>query len=400
MYTLKQLIYKAYQELLDSGLSEKTVYGANWYIWNRLIRLYGEDEIFNEDMCFKYCESYFGRDIFNIDDSNLLKIERGYIIAFNNLILSSKDMPFIKKDFHFRRDYKLDDYSLKLLNDYLKFSKESGNNERTIENKTNRIRNFIIDIDFKNISQETVINYLRDRRTKQGLIAYNIETRLIRRFLLFCYEQGKLEKSIIHIWPDKMINIENKKIPSVYSKEEIQTLLRSAKIFTHEDNHLRNYAILCLIIYTGIRATDVANLKPYNFNWRENKITFVQQKTKRELTYPLIPQIGNPIIKYIKNERKHGEYMFTKENGSQINTKMVTGIINRYFENAPIDIGERHYGAHALRHSIATNLVNSGVSMFTVANTLGHSDIRSVKIYGKVDITHLRKCVLEAPYYA
>ena len=289
---------------------------------------------------------------------------------------------------------------MKLLNDYLKFSKESGNNERTIENKKNRIRNFIIDIDFKNISQGTVINYLKDRRTKQGLIAYNIETRLIRRFLLFCYEQGKLEKSIIHIWPDKMINIENKKIPSVYSKEEIQTLLKSAEIFTHEDNHLRNYAILCLIIYTGIRASDVANLKPYNFNWRENKITFVQQKTKRELTYPLIPQIGNPIIKYIKNERKYGEYMFTKENGSQINTKMVTGIINRYFENAPIDIGERHYGAHALRHSIATNLVNSGVSMFTVANTLGHSDIRSVKIYGKVDITHLRKCVLEAPYYA
>ena len=34
MYTLKQLIDKAYQELLDSGLSEKTVYGANWYIWN------------------------------------------------------------------------------------------------------------------------------------------------------------------------------------------------------------------------------------------------------------------------------------------------------------------------------------------------------------------------------
>ena len=78
MYTLKQLIDKAYQELLDSGLSEKTVYGANWYIWNRLVRIYGEDEIFNEDMCFKYCESYFGRDIFNIDDSNLLKIERVY----------------------------------------------------------------------------------------------------------------------------------------------------------------------------------------------------------------------------------------------------------------------------------------------------------------------------------
>lgn len=400
MYTLKQLIDKTYQELLDSGLSEKTVYGANWYIWNRLVRIYGEDEIFKEDMCFKYCKSYFGRDIFNIDNTNLLKVEKRYIVAFNNLIQSNNDIPFIKKDFHYRRDYKLDDYSLGLLNDYLKYSKDNGNSERTLENKELRLRNFIIDIDFKNITKEKVVSYLSKRKAEQGLIAYGIDIRLIRRFLIFCYEQGKLDKSIIQTWPDKIVNTHDKQIPTVYSLDEISSLLISAKGFKHEDNHLRNFAILCLITYTGIRANDVANLLPSNFNWRENKITFVQQKTKKELTYPLIPQIGNPIIEYIKCERKQGTYLFLKKNGDKLNSRIVTSIVNIYFENAPIDIGSRHYGAHALRHSIATNLVNKGVSLFTVANTLGHSDIRSVKIYGKVDITHLRKCVLEAPYYA
>ena len=48
MYTLKQLIDKAYDELLVAGFSEKTVYGANWYIWNRLIRKHGENAIFEE----------------------------------------------------------------------------------------------------------------------------------------------------------------------------------------------------------------------------------------------------------------------------------------------------------------------------------------------------------------
>lgn len=400
MYTLKQLIDKAYQELLDSGLSKKTVYGSNWYVWNRLVRIYGEDEIFKEDMCFKYCNSYFGRDIFNMDKTDLLKVEKNYIVAFNNLIQSNNDIPFIKKDFHYRRDYKLDDYSSNLLNDYLKYSKENGNGERTLKNKKQRIRNFIIDIDFKNINRKSVIAYLSKRKAEQGIIAYGIETRLIRRFLLFCYEKGKLDKSIIQLWPDKMPNIDNKQIPSVYSLEEISILLKSAKSFTHEDNHLRNYAILCLIAYTGMRANDVVHLKPSNFNWRENKITFIQQKTKKELIYPLIPQIGNPIIEYIKSERKQGTYLFLKENGDSLNTQAVTSTINIYFENSPINIGNRHYGAHALRHSIATNLVNNGISLFTVANTLGHSDIKSVKIYGKVDITHLRKCVLEAPYYA
>ena len=400
MYTLKQLIDKTYQELLDSGLSEKTVYGANWYIWNRLVKIYGEDEIFKEDMCFKYCKSYFDRDIFNIDKTNLLKVERRYVTAFNNLILSSKDIPFTKRNFHYRRNYKLDDYSLNLLNDYLNYSKENGNGERTLENKKLRIRNFLIDVDFKNINQDSVITYLSKRKAKQGMIAYNIETRLIRRFLLFCYEQKKLDKSIIQVWPDKMPNIDNKQIPSVYSLDEISILLKSAKVFTREDNHLRNYAILCLIAYTGIRANDVVHLKPSNFNWRENKITFIQQKTKRELVYPLIPQVGNPIIEYIKGERKQGTYLFLKENGERLKPQTITTTVNNYFENAPINIGNRHYGAHALRHSVATNLVNNGISLFTVANTLGHSDISSVKIYGKVDITHLRKCILEAPYYA
>ncbi len=400
MYTLKQLIDKAYQELLDSGLSEKTVYGANWYIWNRLVRIYGEDEVFKEEMCFKYCESYFGRDIFNTENTNLLKVEKRYIIAFNNLISSSKDIPFTKSNFHYHRDFKLDDNSLKLLNDYLNRSIENGNGKRTLENKELRIRNFLIDIDFKNITKEKVIAYLSNRKTQQGMIAYNIETRLIRGFLLFCYEQGKIDKSIIQAWPNKMPNVDNKQIPSVYSLDEISILLKSSKDFTHEDNHLRNYAILCLIAYTGMRASDVTNLKPSNFNWLEDKITFIQQKTKKELEYPLIPQVGNPIVEYIKNERKQGTYLFLKENGDKFTSQSVTTIVNDYFENAPININKRHYGAHALRHSIATNLVNNGISLFTVANTLGHSDIRSVKIYGKVDITNLRKCVLEAPYYA
>ncbi len=400
MYTLKQLIDKAYQELLDSGLSEKTVYGANWYIWNRLVRIYGEDEVFKEEMCFKYCKSYFGRDIFNIKNTDLLKVEKRYITAFNNLISSSKDIPFTKSNFHYHRDFELDDNSLRLLNDYLNHSIENGNGKRTLKNKELRIRNFLIDIDFKNITKEKVIAYLSNKKTQQGMIAYNIETRLIRGFLLFCYEQGKMDKSIIQAWPNKMPNVDNKQIPSVYSLDEISILLKSSKDFTREDNHLRNYAILCLIAYTGMRASDVTNLKPSNFNWLGDKITFIQQKTKKELEYPLIPQVGNPIIEYIKNERKQGAYLFLKENGDKLNSQIITSIINVYFENSSINIGERHYGAHALRHSIATNLVNNGISLFTVANTLGHSDIRSVKIYGKVDITNLRKCVLEAPYYA
>lgn len=400
MCTLKNLIDKAYNDLLASGLSKKTVYGSNWYIWNRLVRMYGEDAVFEESMCLEYCREYFGRNIFDMDSSDLLKVEKRYITAFHNLIQSSRNIPFRKFSMHYRRDFILDDFSQNLLNEYIQKCIDNGNNNQTITNKKKVIRNFMIDIDFQNISKESIISYLEERRNKLNSITYTIDTRLIRRFLLFCYENGQLDRSVLLAWPDKMPNTVNKKIPSVYSIAEISILLNSAKVFKREDNHLRNYAILSLITYTGMRASDVTNLKPRDIDWRNNEIRIIQQKTKKQIIYPLLPQIGNPIIEYIQNDRPDGEYLFLKKDGNKMNQSVITGIINGYFEQSPIKINGRHFGAHSLRHSIATAMVNNGISFFSVANTLGHSNISCAKIYGKVDLSHLRKCVLEDPYHA
>ena len=86
MYILKDLIDQAFEELLNAGYSYNTVYRANWYIWNRLNKAYGEDEIFSEDMVYEYCQNYFGRDIYSIDKSKLSDCESRYISAFNNLL--------------------------------------------------------------------------------------------------------------------------------------------------------------------------------------------------------------------------------------------------------------------------------------------------------------------------
>lgn len=400
MYTLNNLIDKAYNDLLSAGFSENTVYGAYWYIWYRLVKKHGKDAIFEESMCHEYCKDYFEKDIFNMDFSDLIQVQKRYLKAFSILIQCSRNMPLKKLNRHYHRDFILDDRSQKLLDEYIRECIKDGNSETTINNKKTRIRSFMIDIDFQNINKKSVAQYLTERKIKQGSIAYTIDIRLIRRFLLFCYEKGELDKSILLSWPDKMPDMTNKKIPSVYSIEEISILLKSAKVFERENNHLRNYAILSLVAYTGMRANDVTNLRPCDIDWRNNEIRIIQQKTKKEVVYPLLPQIGNPIIEYVQNERPDGEYLFLKENSQKLNSSIITGIINSYFEQSPIKINGRHFGAHSLRHSIATIMVNNGISLFLVANTLGHSNIDCVKIYGKVDIAHLRKCVLEAPYHA
>ena len=108
--------------------------------------------------------------------------------------------------------------------------------------------------------------------TVMNKTAYVIEMRLIRRFLIFAYEKSAISKDILLAWPDNMSSIKNKDIPSAYTIEEIRELLISARDFKYEDNHLRNYAVLCLTAYSGIRASDVANLKFENIDWRKNEI--------------------------------------------------------------------------------------------------------------------------------
>lgn len=403
MYTLKDLIDKSYNALLECGLSHKTVYGSNWYIWNRLVREYGEDAIFEERMVYNYCLDYFNKDIFNTPKNKLVPVERRYRIAFIYLINMNKDILPDKFNYHYVRNYKLSERCQRLLDNYIQFSEQEGNSKITIRNKRMRIKFFMVHSDFDHLTKDSIVNYLIQRQKNMCKIAYSIDARLIRRFLLFCYENGELDKEILLACPARFRNTYGKTIPSAFSVDEINQLLLSAKEYTREDNHLRNYSILCLLAYSGIRANDVRNLELSNIDWKENSIKFIQQKTKRIHVIPLIPEIGNPIVNYLLNERPKSDsnYLFLTENGNQMkNTQQITSIINVYFSNSPIDLRGRHFGAHALRHSVASNLINSDISAFSVANVLGHSNIDCVHIYAKVDVNGLRKCVLEAPYEA
>ncbi len=401
MFTLKILIDKAYNALLESGLKEKTVYGANWYIWNRLNRTYGEEAVFENKMVYEYCLNYFKKDIFQESNSNLSVNEKRYKLAFNRLIQYYKFNKFEKSTKFDRTKYELDETSLHLLNSYIEYSRNEGNNSVTISNKIKVIRYFMIDTKFPNITSAELKEYLINRQNQLRKNTYVIDSRLIRKFLLFCYTKGSITKEILISFPEKMKNIQNNEIPSTYTPEEISVLLKFSQNYKNEDNHLRNYAILSLITYSGLRKSDVSNMKLKNIDWRNNLITIIQQKNNKRHTIPLIAEIGNPILNYIKKERKgSSEYLFLTEKGEKLLPSNITTIINIYFASSSIDFNGRHYGPHALRHSLATNLLNNSMHLFEISNVLGHSSTSSVQIYAKVDFNNLKKCILEAPYRA
>ena len=395
-YTLKELISKAQAEMSNHGYSEKTIYCAYWYIWVKLYEYNNPDEELKEVNIKQFLNNYFKKDLSSVEKEHLSSNEKRYLRAFEILTNINDEMEIknIKKE-----RYIISDTLKNIYDKYISFSKTNGNCERTIINKKKVINLFIERANFNKPSKENLLNYLESLNVKKT-ITNTIDNRIIHKFLELCYSENYITLDLLRIWPDSFPNRNQANIPSAYTNEEIKTLLTQSYNFKNEDCHLRNYSILCFITYTGLRAFDICNLTFDNIDWKQNKITTIQNKTKKQVSFPLIPQIGNPLVNYITKERPNAStnLIFLTEKGEKLSSAIITSVINRYFKNSTINIKNKHYGAHALRHSLATNLINNNIPAYNISKTLGHSDTRTLSIYSKVNINNLRKCVIEVPY--
>lgn len=116
---------------------------------------------------------------------------------------------------------------------------------------------------------------------------------MVKRFLHWLYENRLIQQNIsIRIPSAKTVNQPN--LPSVHSKEGISRLL--ACVNRGNATGKRDYLVLILTAYLGLRSSDICNLRFDNIDWKSNSINIVQLKTDHPLHLPLLPEVGNAII--------------------------------------------------------------------------------------------------------
>ena len=160
-------------------------------------------------------------------------------------------------------------------------------------------------------------------------------------------------------------------------------------------------AIGLTLLYTGLRACDIAGLKLTNINWEKETISIVQSKTDVLLVIPMHVHAGNAIYDYISNERKtDSEYLFVMKKNKRFQSSDVSYCVTRIFNQAGIrqNKGDRR-GTHIFRHHLATKLLENEVAQPLISQTLGHTDPGSVETYFSADIRHLRECSLSIEDY-
>lgn len=221
----------------------------------------------------------------------------------------------------------------------------------------------------------------------------------LRGFMKYSFEQKLLAVDYSTKIP-KCKSVQQPKLPSTYSKKEIEKLIRS--IERSGASGKRNYAIILIAARLGLRASDICRLKFDNVHWDSSTIKIKQVKTGKELILPLLPDIGNAIIDYLKYGRPESEepYIFLTEKPPYepfSTSNVITHVVQRAFIKAAINIKDRKFGPHSLRHSLGFRMLEEHTTLPVISEVLGHQNTESTRYYLRIDLQSMKQCMLDVP---
>ena len=182
-----------------------------------------------------------------------------------------------------------------------------------------------------------------------------------------------------------------KKIQIPFSEKELDMVLNQI-MYKEGFEGVRDKLIVDLFYTTGIRRTELINLKIQNVDL-SNKTIKVIGKRNKERIIPILTIIEEQIKKYLSErssiqEVKESEYFFLLSNGVKLNDSFVYRLINYYFSNVSEKVKK---SPHILRHTFATHLLNNGADINSVKELLGHSSLASTQVYTHNSLAELQK---------
>jgi len=220
----------------------------------------------------------------------------------------------------------------------------------------------------------------------------------LRMFFRYAYEERLLKTDISYVLANYKW-VKREKLPSFYTAEEVIKIESTVSLSSEVGK--RNYAVLLLATRLGLRASDIANLSFANFDWDKSRITLQQYKTGREIELPLLTEVGEAIIDYLKFGRPRSispnVFLSARAPYRPMTGGAVSSAVGQLIDASGISIGQRRHGPHSMRHSLASRLLEHEVSLPVISESLGHEKSETTMAYLRIDIKALCKCALDVP---
>ncbi len=267
---------------------------------------------------------------------------------------------------------------------------EKGLSDKTINsyrNDLNIYKDYLKDKGINtvnNIKSNHIKDFLKIRsKEKTTTLAHNLT--VIKNFHLYLYKQNITKDNISEYISRPKVR---KSIPKVLSIEDVDNLL-DIRLETPLD--YRNKAMLELMYATGLRISELINLKVNDIDLLEGTV-IVMGKGSKERVIPVGDYAVDYLNKYLnvryKLLRDPTDYLFLNNDGRPISRQGFFKILKALLREKGLN---EDASPHTLRHSFATHLINRGADLRSVQEMLGHSDITTTKIYTEVSDELVRK---------
>ena len=264
----------------------------------------------------------------------------------------------------------------------------------------------------RNYSDYTLLNYESDIKeyllflNKEGLDYLDVNYQDLRG-LLELYQDNKYKSTSIrrkisslkgfykYLVRNGKINInpfiyvtlpkKEKKLPKFLNINEMDELF--IPVDYNDFLSLRNRLIIELLYATGIRVSELVNIKLNDIN--NDSIRIIGKGDKERIVF-FNDVCGKYLDKYLikRKEISKCDYLIINHNGKNISTRMIRIIIDDLIKKTSI---LKHVSPHVIRHTFATHLLNNGCDLLTVQELLGHSSISTTGIYTHVSTEHIRE---------
>lgn len=181
-----------------------------------------------------------------------------------------------------------------------------------------------------------------------------------------------------------------KRVPDVMTLNEVESVISAAK--GNKWQQIRDYAILELFYASGMRVSELVNLKIENVNVDIGYVRCIGKGSKERII-PIGKRAREAVKKYCDKSRgklvkdDFNLHLFLSRLGKKLSRQSAWKIIKLYAKKAKI---RKVIKPHTLRHSFATHLLENGADLRSVQEMLGHSDISTTQIYTHVDKERLK----------
>jgi integrase/recombinase XerC len=278
---------------------------------------------------------------------------------------------------------------------YLEFEKRaSPNTLLAYQNDLGQFQQLVNSFDETNIEKAdySMIRAWIVQLVDSGIEASSVNRKIasLRSFYKFLLRQEIIEKD-----PTLKIKVlkTKKNLPSFVNESEIPQLLdQPKKQFDHTLEGHRNRLILEMLYGTGMRLSELLNLKEVNVDISGRTIKVLGKRNK-ERVIPF-PSVLVSMIEAYRRERNrmvekkdHG-FFFVTDKGEQCYPMMIYKLVKTYLDdNTSVD----KRSPHVLRHTFATHLLNKGAEINAVKDLLGHSSLAATQVYTHNSMEKLKK---------